>query len=59
MRNDSLHKILYVEDDADIRKIVSMSLEMVGDYTVAACGSFSDAHRWPPFSESWTIVRNL
>ncbi|MDH3756696.1 MAG: response regulator [Gammaproteobacteria bacterium] len=43
MRNDSLHKILYVEDDADIRKIVSMSLEMVGDYTVAACGSCSDA----------------
>lgn len=43
MHDDHLHKILYVEDDADIRKIVSMSLEMVGDYTVAACGSCADA----------------
>jgi CheY-like chemotaxis protein len=43
MRDDTLHRILYVEDDADIRRIVSMSLEMVGDYTVAACGSCADA----------------
>lgn len=43
MVNDALQRILYVEDDADIRKIVSMSLEMVGDYTVAACGSCADA----------------
>ena len=43
MSDAALHRILYVEDDADIRKIVSMSLEMVGDYTVAACGSCADA----------------
>jgi len=43
MGPDSLHRILYVEDDADIRKIVSMSLEMVGHYTVAACGSCAEA----------------
>jgi two-component system, OmpR family, response regulator len=43
MQDNRLNKILYVEDDADIRKIVSMSLEMVGDYTVAACGSCADA----------------
>ena len=43
MRDDHLNKILYVEDDADIRKIVSMSLEVVGDYTVHACGSCADA----------------
>ena len=43
MQDDRLNKILYVEDDADIRKIVSMSLEMVGEYTVAACGSCADA----------------
>jgi CheY-like chemotaxis protein len=43
MRDDTLQRILYVEDDADIRKIVSMSLEMVGEYTVAACGSCADA----------------
>ena len=43
MVSDALKKILYVEDDADIRNIVSMSLEMVGDYTVEACGSCADA----------------
>lgn len=43
MGGDTLHRILYVEDDADIRRIVSMSLEMVGDYTVLACGSCADA----------------
>ena len=43
MGRDTLHRILYVEDDADIRKIVSMSLEMVGDYTVASCGSCAEA----------------
>ncbi|HSM32010.1 MAG TPA: response regulator [Woeseiaceae bacterium] len=41
--DDTLHRILYVEDDADIRKIVSMSLEMVGSYTVASCGSCAEA----------------
>lgn len=43
MRDRKLNRILYVEDDADIRKIVCMSLEMIGDYTVAACGSCADA----------------
>ena len=43
MRDRNLNRILYVEDDADIRKIVCMSLEMIGDYTVAACGSCADA----------------
>lgn len=43
MSAGTLQNILYVEDDADIRKIVSMSLEMVGNYTVTACGSCADA----------------
>lgn len=43
MQQDTLNRILYVEDDADIRKIVSISLETVGGYTVAACGSCADA----------------
>ncbi len=45
MSAGTLQRILYVEDDADIRKIVSMSLEMVGEYTVAACGSCAEALR--------------
>ncbi len=43
MGGDTLHRILYVEDDPDIRRIVSMSLEMVGHYTVASCGSCAEA----------------
>ena len=43
MTKDTLNRILYVEDDADIRKIVSLSLESIGDYAVAACGSCDDA----------------
>jgi CheY-like chemotaxis protein len=43
MANETLNRILYVEDDADIRRIVSLSLESIGDYTVAACGSCADA----------------
>ena len=45
MSDGALQRILYVEDDADVRKIVSMSLEMVGEYTVAACGSCAEALR--------------
>lgn len=45
MADGELHRILYVEDDADIREIVRMSLEMVGKYQVAACGSAADALR--------------
>ena len=43
MADGKLNRILYVEDDADIREIVRMSLEMVGQYQVAACGSCADA----------------
>jgi DNA-binding response OmpR family regulator len=43
MSDGKLNRILYVEDDADIREIVRMSLEVVGDYQVAACGSCADA----------------
>lgn len=43
MQCDTLNRILYVEDDADIREIVRVSLEMVGDYDVAACESCGDA----------------
>jgi CheY-like chemotaxis protein len=43
MSVSTLSRILYVEDDSDIRAIVKMSLEMVGKYQVAACGSCADA----------------
>ena len=43
MQADVLNRILYVEDDGDIREIVRMSLELVGNYEVAACSSCADA----------------
>jgi two-component system, OmpR family, response regulator len=38
-----LSKILYVEDDDDIRTVTVMALEMLGDFTVEACASGADA----------------
>jgi len=43
MSEPTLNRILYVEDDADIRGIVKMSLEKIGKFQVAACDSCSDA----------------
>lgn len=38
-----LAKILYVEDDDDIREVTLLSLEMLGDFVVAACASGAEA----------------
>ena len=39
----SLQKILYVEDDDDIRTVTVMALEMIGDFTVEAFSFGGDA----------------
>lgn len=38
-----LQKILYVEDEQDIRTIACLALEKVGKFTVMACGSGEQA----------------
>lgn len=38
-----LNKILYVEDEQDIRTIATMSLQMVGKFKVQACSSGAEA----------------
>jgi len=43
MSEPTLSRILYVEDDDDIREIVKMSLEMLGRFQVAACDSCAAA----------------
>jgi DNA-binding response OmpR family regulator len=43
MSEPTLSRILYVEDDADIREIVKMSLKMLGQFQVAACDSCATA----------------
>jgi two-component system OmpR family response regulator len=39
MDDTDLHRILYVEDDADIRSVASFALEEIGRFTVEACES--------------------
>ena len=43
MANSKLSRILYVEDDADIREIAQLALEMVGGFTVLLCASGEQA----------------
>jgi CheY-like chemotaxis protein len=43
MPKEALTRILYVEDDADIRTICKFALENVGGFTVTDCGSGSEA----------------
>jgi CheY-like chemotaxis protein len=40
---DPLRRILFVEDDPDIRMVGKMALEAIGGFTVLACGSGSEA----------------
>jgi CheY-like chemotaxis protein len=37
--SETLEKILYVEDDADIQEVAKMALETVGEFTVKICSS--------------------
>jgi CheY-like chemotaxis protein len=43
MTGSALQKVLYVEDDADIRTIASLALETVGGLTLQACASGAQA----------------
>lgn len=41
--SEPLSRILYVEDDADVRKLATFALKMVGKFTVEACASGEEA----------------
>jgi two-component system, OmpR family, response regulator len=43
MADGALTRILYVEDDDDIRTVAEMALEAVGGFTLAACASGPEA----------------
>jgi len=43
MKQATLSRILYVEDDPDIRELVTMSLQLIGKFQVAACDSCAAA----------------
>ncbi|MDJ0388481.1 response regulator [Roseomonas sp. E05] len=43
MSESALTRILYVEDDSDIRTVASFALKAVGGFTVEACASGQEA----------------
>lgn len=43
--SDKLSRILYVEDEADIRTVARLALETVGGFTLEVCASGSEAIR--------------
>ncbi|HWL82782.1 MAG TPA: response regulator [Roseomonas sp.] len=43
MSESALTRILYVEDDGDIRTVASFALKAVGGFTVEACASGEEA----------------
>ncbi len=43
MTADALERILYVEDDLDIRSVASFALEAIGGFTIACFGSGAEA----------------
>ncbi|SNS33784.1 Response regulator receiver domain-containing protein [Noviherbaspirillum humi] len=43
MANEALERILYIEDNADIRLLARMALERLGKFTVRACSSGREA----------------
>ncbi len=43
MDKDLLSRVLYVDDDPDIRMVVRLALETVGGLTVLVCGSGQEA----------------
>jgi CheY-like chemotaxis protein len=40
---EELNRLLYVEDDPDIREVACMALEVVGGFTVTSCASGAEA----------------
>ncbi len=48
MTISSLNRILLVEDEVDIQAVARLALEAVGGFTVAICGSGSEAIREAP-----------
>lgn len=56
---EKLQRILYVEDDPDIRLIVKIALETLGSYTVAICNSGQEAINYAPQSDAQLILLDV
>ncbi|MDP4547664.1 response regulator [Marinobacter sp. MDS2] len=47
-KENDLNKVLYVEDDADIRAIAELALQDVGGFSIALCSSGAEAIKVAP-----------
>ncbi|WP_342238800.1 response regulator [Inquilinus sp. OTU3971] len=57
MADEVLTRILYVEDDADIRSVAGFALEAVGGFVLAACASGEEAlARAPGFAPQLLLL---
>jgi CheY-like chemotaxis protein len=54
-----LKRILYVEDDGDIRTVTAMALEAVGGFTVIACSSGNEALAAAPDANADLILLDV
>lgn len=54
-----LERILYVEDEADIRTVATMALESLGGYTVLACSGAAEAIERAPAANADLIVLDV
>jgi two-component system OmpR family response regulator len=54
-----LERILYVEDEEDIRTVATMALESLGGYTVLACGSAAEAIAQAPAARADLILLDV
>ena len=55
----ALKRILYVEDEPDIRTVAKMALEAVGGFSVIACGSGEEALGAAPSAQADLILLDV
>lgn len=56
---ETLNRILYVEDDSDIRMVAQMALQTVGGFTVIACASGPDALQAAPHARADLLLLDV
>jgi two-component system OmpR family response regulator len=54
-----IRRILYVDDDPDIRALAVMSLEAVGGFTVIACASGAEAVQAAPAADADLLLLDV
>lgn len=54
-----IQTILYVEDDADIRELGTLTLEALGGFTVVACGSGLEAIEAAPSAHADLLLLDV